>query len=62
MIINILTTWDDSTFHDHHKAAQDAGQMATKSPMAHIAVATPWQKNLLISNKIKLLISNFTST
>ena len=62
MNIYILAIWDDSKFHDHPKAAQEAGQMATKSPMAHIAVATPWQKNLLISNKIKLLISNFTST
>ena len=41
MIINILTTWNDSTFQDHPKAAQDAGQMATKSLMAHIAVAVP---------------------
>ena len=31
----------DSTFQDQPRAAQDAGQMATKSAIAHIEVATP---------------------
>ena len=31
----------DCAFQDHPKAAQDAGQMATKSAIAHIEVATP---------------------
>ena len=54
MIINILTMWDDNTFQYHPKEAQDAGQMATKSTMAHITVAVPWQENVLIGNKMKM--------
>ena len=61
MNIYILAIWDDSTFHNHPKAAQEAEQNATKSSMAHMLAATPWQKNVLIGNKFKS-ISNLTST